>query len=827
MANALVRKAVDFSESDDAARDWTLSRTNTLRERLEDKAAAKRVATGAGGLADYLRTAARVPGQLLTNLADSAVSGLTLPGDVAAGKTPVPLVPSSDPEALNELVKRALDLTGTIGSATLAAPRGAIGAGAVLPEKATVKAATVEPFYSHLERVVSKGPASASPQQWLATLKNNGVRGEELDWTGVEKALAGKTGPMSREELLGMARGAKPEIKEVVKGSGFGNLADHLVVEPDGGRFRVVNRANDSVVETAPTRAEAERIRQEIIDHPEDEPDGGVNMQDTKFSQYQLPGGENYREVLLTMPEKGKGGLARYEELNDIAGRRNLTDAEQSEMVALERSLGRQDSQTTGANFQSSHWDEPNVLVHMRLNDRDIGGRKTLFAEEIQSDWHQKGRKEGYKTPDVEQRLQQVRDEIERIEDAREVGDRPSAQLLQLRTEREALKKQAGTGVPDAPFKKTWPDLALKRIVREAAEKGYDQVAWTDGATQADRYDLSKHIDAIGYQKRGDLFNVTVWDRKGAQVLNNQSADLKWVEDHLGKEMAEKMSKGVDSGPPQPHGVQSSAKFKYLTDLDLKVGGEGMKGFYDRILPAQANKLFGKYGTKVEQQELPYGLKEAQQATQYPDPNKGKMVHVLPITPELRRAALSEGFPLFSSGAPLPVSSPNPAVDRSHDVPYLAGSSAEGGKTYIDRSVPPSITQKSGKTYDPARYLTVHEQLEHDLMAKGQPYESAHRAALDAERAAVLRDGLDWDEYQSAMKALWSKTEKNTHPTSPPPDLYTKPYPHDEAQFLQRQGRRAIRLTPVAHVPTFPDAASRAIILPGRAREQRREDTGR
>src|SRR5690606_5896161 len=49
-------------------------------------------------------------------------------------------------------------------------------------------------------------------------------------------------------------------------------------------------------------------------------------------------------------------------------------------------------------NYKSGHWDEKNVLAHVRLNDRtDADGNKVLFVEEIQSDWHQEGRKKGYK----------------------------------------------------------------------------------------------------------------------------------------------------------------------------------------------------------------------------------------------------------------------------------------------------------------------------------------------------------------------------------------------------------------------------------------------
>ena len=42
------------------------------------------------------------------------------------------------------------------------------------------------------------------------------------------------------------------------------------------------------------------------------------------------------------------------------------------------------------------HFDRTNILAHIRFNERtDADGRK-VFLEEIQSDWAQKGRKEGF-----------------------------------------------------------------------------------------------------------------------------------------------------------------------------------------------------------------------------------------------------------------------------------------------------------------------------------------------------------------------------------------------------------------------------------------------
>jgi hypothetical protein len=47
--------------------------------------------------------------------------------------------------------------------------------------------------------------------------------------------------------------------------------------------------------------------------------------------------------------------------------------------------------------FRSGHWDEDNVLAHIRFDERTgPNGEKILHMAEVQSDWHQKGRREGY-----------------------------------------------------------------------------------------------------------------------------------------------------------------------------------------------------------------------------------------------------------------------------------------------------------------------------------------------------------------------------------------------------------------------------------------------
>lgn len=555
----------DFSIADDP---WGYDPSG-LRERLRRRAAAKRVGLGKADVGDYIDTALSVPGRLAEGLVNSAISGVTLPGDVATGKVDI-----GSPEGREEAIARSLDTAGL----------GAVGG--VTAEPGAVTAGLGRGWYSPVAKAVESGPVKAPVEQWLNTLRNKpGVKPEELDWLDLKGKLSTHTGPVGRDIVARHVEEGLPEIKEVVKG---GVTEDHYISIDDDG-FYVVKDENGHQIGGFSTRLDAEDYL-DSLGSP------------TKFSQYQLPGGENYREVLLTLPGKDATVPFSYadgERLRQLIKMqedgRNLSPDEIKEYNDLDRRALARDAEKDKADFVSSHWDEPNVLVHMRLNDRDIGGRKTLFAEEIQSDWHQQGRKKGY-GPST---------------GPRGWGDTAGG--------------TAG-GVPDAPFKKTWPDLALKRIVREAAEKGYDQVAWTDGATQADRYDLSKHLDYVRAQQRSDGTYFLAGGKNGTELFAKRSLTKDQLADHVGKELAEKIIKN---------------KGGEYTGLDLKVGGEGMKGFYDRILPAQANKLFGKYGSKVT--EAPLGASVA-------GGKEGAQVHLLPITPELRRAATTEGFSLFSGG---------------------------------------------------------------------------------------------------------------------------------------------------------------------------------
>ena len=146
-------------------------------------------------------------------------------------------------------------------------------------------------------------------------------------------------------------------------------------------------------------------------------------MGSTKFSQYTLPGGENYREMLLTLPTEDAPKAARMTALEEKL--RNASDYDTHEVVAMRNEYLRLADETRASGtFKSSHFDEPNVLAHVRYNDRVIDGKKTLFVEEVQSDWHQKGKREGYRTADQANEIDGIKKQLTNLTDEWDTLDR-------------------------------------------------------------------------------------------------------------------------------------------------------------------------------------------------------------------------------------------------------------------------------------------------------------------------------------------------------------------------------------------------------------------
>jgi hypothetical protein len=114
-------------------------------------------------------------------------------------------------------------------------------------------------------------------------------------------------------------------------------------------------------------------------------------------------------------------------------------------------------------------------------------------------------------------------------------------------------------------------------------------------------------------------------------------------------------------------------------------------------------------------------------------------------------------------------------LDRSWDIPYLAGYSLDGKTVYIDRHLPRTY-RSHGRRVRVDPFLILHESVEKALVDRLRlHYQHAHQIALRAERASVQAAGLSWHPYNQFMMRF-VKTAGHEKLTRVPDDLHLKPY---------------------------------------------------
>lgn len=307
-----------------------------------------------------------------------------------------------------------------------------------------------------------------------------------------------------------------------------------------------------------------------------------------QWHDYTQPGGSNYREVLLSLSDSYTGDPDRVTV--------RLSDPEKQELTVLSQKMATAANRPPGAldwpiftdedqrrfrylsrkqsfksmmdnrlvSFDGSHYDTPNLVVHARMSDRNIAdgsirptgdypedAPKVLYIEELQSDWAQRGRIDGFFRPEArmpdEVNEEIISHETKFLGEVQQLLDleldprnasissmdqniidaashhfirqgEPGATRTNVRFNRtsqgvaraiiefhagtDAAKsaqklldlydeRKAAEGIAKGPFvdsTEKWVTLAMKRILRKAVEEGYDYVAWTPGDVQVDRW---------------------------------------------------------------------------------------------------------------------------------------------------------------------------------------------------------------------------------------------------------------------------------------------------------------------------------------------------
>jgi hypothetical protein len=523
-------------------------------------------------------------------------------------------------------------------------------------------------FYSKLSRVIdSKVSGKVGLQQLKATLKKAGVKDEEIEWAEIDGLFDGKKSATKEEIqewvkdhgteleetwLGGESRFSKDEIRQQqVKDIGdiLGRDArDQDWAEmlqrwkADGGDIE----AHDWIENMLALRGEpnmAAMSQQAERDLP------GITKTATQHEQYTTPGGTNKRELLLHFNPKD------------------------------------------GSEYTHRHWPgQKNVAIHMRMQDRyGPNGEKYLHIDEMQSDPHQralevaqekatdrlKGRgikKEDMSPEDFKKHLRKetILSEgyAKHLKELPEgytvkwgqspagvqnawVVRSPDGDVVPTGFDRygkdkavsSALEymniKQEVTGIPDAPFKTTWHDVALKRILREAAEGGYDKLSINSGRAVGD-------LDMGGKQSGLDTFYDKVYPNSLNKITKKHGVRVQKDGLELGKGTTEVRS---------PITYTTVDEFrKYLEDgnRDVVMRETGQHGTV-RDHGIVFDTEIGGYDFDDDQVLVRLNNDEIwvnayESLDFYPERAAEPITaHTVDMTPELRKSLLEEGQPLF------------------------------------------------------------------------------------------------------------------------------------------------------------------------------------
>ena len=508
---------------------------------------------------------------------------------------------------------------------------------------------SAKPFYSPIDKAISEiVQTKGTGEQMLAQiLKTKGVAKELKERPAIKAAL--QQPKITKAELEKVAaENPPPSITEKVE-KGPSEIKYKVEHDDLNDRYDVVDDYSN-VVKSFRDYDDAESYATKLT--------GGT----TRHEKWQLPGGKNYREIKLMLPlsENPKEIASRAVDKAQAAYTMDNSYENYTKLLDARAKADAINANWTPTEYKSSHFPEPNILAHARVSDRTgPNGEKILHVEEIQSDWHQAGRKKGYQLPPEErQALDKRRAEIESygINATPEQKQEWADVMNKLQPETQHLK------VPDAHFKQNWHELVMKRLLDDAAKKGYDKVVITPGAEQAKRYDLSKHFGEISYKHNEDgTVSIIGTDKKsGLANLHEEDIPKEKIEDYVGKELAEKIMNNV--GTPYEGNSRMRQGSMTLSNLDLKVGGEGMKGFYDQMLPAFLNDYGKKWGARVKPDVIftnpDYEIVKANAAKMYGEgsepynqaiENMTKQVHSFTITPQMREDIVGKGQPLYQA----------------------------------------------------------------------------------------------------------------------------------------------------------------------------------
>ena len=203
--------------------------------------------------------------------------------------------------------------------------------------------------------------------------------------------------------------------------------------------------------------------------------------------------------------------------------------------------------------------------------------------------------------------------------------------------------------IKDFPFKNNWYELAIERLVRYAADNGFDAISIPKGSVIQDRYNLTKKIESI---------NITFFDdvRKEVGLMARDQNDITQIDDlytfdriekEFGKDVLDKVIKrGPDINKSEPLIDYPQSDYPFVEfDKPLRIGGEGKNSLYDKALPAYFKKYGKKWNAKVYDDNITYDGNIGTASIEIDE--KKIPVTVLELNKEMKTGVTETSQPLF------------------------------------------------------------------------------------------------------------------------------------------------------------------------------------
>jgi len=556
-----------------------------------------------------------------------------------------------------------------------------------------------------IQALIEKAPANLKGQQiieWARANANKGVKPRELEFLGLDEYVAANPNATTREAVEGISDN-RVRVSQNVRGGG-GEGIDFVrtipEIDPLDGSSLWQHRVDDLYynLEQGDEFTKDEILsaynwrfpKTDWLQSFDDIPESAIDDAVKKYAKQEYS--DNPYEMLTPQGERfGSGtfafgnddiGYSLFVDGQRVTDTDNIAYSRTEAEIQLQQKLGLEDHGFGGTEFKQyvdeslpggenyrevvfnwdnapsthniGHFDDENQIAHALIRDRTLDdGTPSLHIDELQSDLHTKGSREGYQLPE-KLRIEQ-HNKIEGV----------------LEGTRLTISDRTG-GLPGDVFygKSIFVPLPDIGMALKTGEFPLYQIEGLAGELKAGRTSgfgsqaADLLVESLGAEKIYELADLVKPLTKAGPVPDYPYKD-NWHEMVLKNLLLDAAREGK---PALSVSGSLPIKNRYSDEYS-----KFYEMLYDKKVPSFMKKLANRYGGEFEQGRLDlvdtYGSRNLR-GSEVPDFATDNMeANIIRITPEMRERILEEGISSFGGGGIVDVTQgTDPStVDRVHN----------------------------------------------------------------------------------------------------------------------------------------------------------------